>query len=205
MCGIAGIVSQKPMAASELAALCLRFSAGMQHRGPDDEGFVCINAEGELHFFRGDDSASAALTHIREAQGEFVAALVHRRLSIIDLSEAGNQPFFSQDKRYVMVYNGELYNYKELKLELQRAEHGSKNLPYIFRTNTDTEVILASYLRWGIDCVKRFNGMFAFAIWDTVDQKLVIARDRMGIKPLYYQFKNNVLLFASEIRALIHS
>ncbi len=94
---------------------------------------------------------------------------------------------------------------KELKLELQRAEHGSKNLPYIFRTNTDTEVILASYLRWGMDCVKRFNGMFAFAIWDTVEQKLVIARDRMGIKPLYYQFKNNVLLFASEIRALIHS
>lgn len=104
-----------------------------------------------------------------------------------------------------MVYNGELYNYKELKLELQRAEHGSKNLPYIFKTNTDTEVILASYLRWGLDCVKRFNGMFAFAIWDTVDQKLFIARDRMGIKPLYYQFKNNVLLFASEIRALIHS
>jgi asparagine synthase (glutamine-hydrolysing) len=104
-----------------------------------------------------------------------------------------------------MVYNGELYNYKELKLELQRAEHGSKNLPYIFKTKTDTEVILASYLRWGIDCVKRFNGMFAFAIWDTVEQKLVIARDRMGIKPLYYQFKNNVLLFASEIRALIYS
>jgi asparagine synthase (glutamine-hydrolysing) len=176
MCGITGIVGHQINNSNNHSAN-KKMNDAIAHRGPNSEGVW-----NDEHCFLG-----------------------HRRLSIIDLSEAGNQPFFSQAKRYVMVYNGELYNYKELKLELQRAEHGSKNLPYIFRTNTDTEVILASYLRWGIDCVKRFNGMFAFAIWDTIEQKLVIARDRMGIKPLYYQFKNNVLLFASEIRALIHS
>jgi asparagine synthase (glutamine-hydrolysing) len=176
MCGITGIVGHQINNSNNHSAI-KKMNDAIAHRGPNSEGVW-----NDEHCFLG-----------------------HRRLSIIDLSEAGNQPFLSQDKRYIMVYNGELYNYKELKLELQRAEHGSKNLPYIFRTNTDTEVILASYLRWGMDCVKRFNGMFAFAIWDTVDQKLVIARDRMGIKPLYYQFKNNVLLFASEIRALIHS
>ena len=176
MCGITGIVGNQINNSNYHSAI-KKMNDAIAHRGPNSEGVWH-----DEHCFLG-----------------------HRRLSIIDLSEAGNQPFLSQDKRYIMVYNGELYNYKELKLELQRAEHGSKNLPYIFRTNTDTEVILASYLRWGIDCVKRFNGMFAFAIWDIVEQKLVIARDRMGIKPLYYQFKNNVLLFASEIRALIHS
>lgn len=176
MCGITGIVGQQINNSSHLSAV-KKMNDAIAHRGPNSEGIW-----NDEHCFLG-----------------------HRRLSIIDLSEAGNQPFFSQDKRYVMVYNGELYNYKQLKLELQRAEHGTKNLPYIFRTSTDTEVILAAYLRWGIDCVKRFNGMFAFAIWDTIEQKLVIARDRMGVKPLYYQFKNNTLLFASEIRALIHS
>ena len=104
-----------------------------------------------------------------------------------------------------MVYNGELYNYRDLKLELQRVEHGAKTLPYIFKTNTDTEVILASYLRWGTECVQRFNGMFAFAIWDKQEQKLVVVRDRLGIKPVYYQFKNGQLLFASEIRSLLKS
>lgn len=176
MCGITGIVGQQINKTSHLSAI-KKMNDAIAHRGPNSEGIW-----NDEHCFLG-----------------------HRRLSIIDLSEAGNQPFFSQDKRYVMVYNGELYNYKEIKLELQRAEHGSKNLPYIFRTSTDTEVILAAYLRWGTDCVKRFNGMFAFAIWDTLEQKLVIARDRMGVKPLYYQFKNNTLLFGSEIRALINS
>jgi asparagine synthase (glutamine-hydrolysing) len=176
MCGITGIVGNQINTHTYHSAI-KKMNDAIAHRGPNSEGVW-----NDEHCFLG-----------------------HRRLSIIDLSDAGNQPFLSQDKRYIMVYNGELYNYKELKLELQRAEHGSKNLPYIFKTNTDTEVILASYLRWGIDCVKRFNGMFAFAIWDTVEQKMVVARDRMGIKPLYYQFKNNVLLFGSEIRALIHS
>ncbi|MBI3517963.1 MAG: asparagine synthase (glutamine-hydrolyzing) [Bacteroidetes bacterium] len=176
MCGITGIIGQHINNPSSHSAI-KKMNDAIAHRGPNSEGVW-----NDEHCF-----------------------LAHRRLSIIDLSEAGNQPFLSQDGRYVMVYNGELYNYRDIKLELQRAEHGSKQLPYIFKTNTDTEVILAAYLRWGVDCVKRFNGMFAFAIWDTVEQKLVIVRDRLGVKPLYYHYKNGLLCFASEIRALIHS
>lgn len=176
MCGITGIVG-KHLHNSTYHSAIKKMNDAIAHRGPDSEGIW-----NDDHCYLG-----------------------HRRLSIIDLSEAGNQPFFSQDKRYILIYNGELYNYKEIRLDLQRAEHGTKQIPYIFRTDTDTEVILAAYMRWGMDCVKRFNGMFAFSIWDTENQKLVIARDRMGIKPLYYQFKNEVLLFASEIRALMNS
>lgn len=176
MCGITGILGKQINTANYHRAI-QKMTDSIAHRGPDSQGFW-----NDENCFLG-----------------------HRRLSIIDLSEAGNQPFISQDGRYILVYNGELYNYKDLKFELQRAEHGSKNIPYIFKTNTDTEVILAAYLRWGNTCMKRFNGMFAFAIWDTVEQKLLIARDRLGIKPLYYQYKNNTLVFSSEIRALIHS
>lgn len=176
MCGISGIVSKDTAAETHQLAI-QKMTDAIAHRGPDSQGI--------WH----DD----------------FCFLGHRRLSIIDLSEAGNQPFFSQDGRYVMVYNGELYNYKEIKLELQRAQHGSSQLPYIFKTNTDTEVILAAYLRWGTECLNRFNGMFAFALWDKQEQKLLIARDRLGVKPLYYHYQNNCLLFASEIRALIQS
>lgn len=176
MCGITGIVGNN-LSSSVYQPAIQKMTDAIAHRGPNSQGLW----NDEDCFFG------------------------HRRLSIIDLSEAGNQPFISQDGRYILIYNGELYNYKDLKFELQRAEHGSKNIPYIFKTNTDTEVILASYLRWGNNCMKRFNGMFAFAIWDTVEQKLLIARDRLGVKPLYYQYKNNTLVFASEIRALIYS
>ena len=177
MCGIAGIVGLNLNNGIKADSAIQKMTDAIAHRGP--------NSQGIWH----DDNCY----------------LGHRRLSIIDLSEAGNQPFVSQDGRYIMVYNGELYNYKDLKFSLQRSEFGTSQLPYFFKTNTDTEVILASYLRWGKECVNYFNGMFAFAIWDTKEQQLFIARDRMGIKPLYYQFKNNTLLFASEIRALLKS
>lgn len=160
MCGIAGIVT-KEINTSVFQASIQKMTDAIAHRGPNSQGMW-----NDEHCFLG-----------------------HRRLSIIDLSEAGNQPFFSQDGRYVMIYNGELYNYREIKLELQRVEHGTKNLPYIFKTNTDTEVILAAYLRWGTECLHRFNGMFAFAIWDKQEEKLLIVRDRLGIKPVYYSFK----------------
>jgi len=176
MCGITGIIGLNVQTLVPKNAI-QNMTDALAHRGPNSQGFW-------------NDSD---------------CYLGHRRLSIIDLSEAGNQPFISQDGRYILIYNGELYNYKDLKFELQRSVIGSYQLPYIFKTNTDTEVILASYLRWGKDCVNHFNGMFAFSIWDKYERKLLIARDRMGIKPLYYQFKNNMLLFASEIRALIKS
>jgi len=149
------------------------------HRGPDDEGTFADNN----------------------------IALGHRRLSIIDLSKNGHQPMFSADGRYAIVYNGELYNYKSLKLELQRAQSGGgTTMAYPFQTQSDTEVILAAYMRWGVDCLKYFNGMFAFAIWDKEKKELFIARDRLGIKPLYFYWEQGkTFAFASELRALLKS
>mgnify|MGYP001197478382 CR=1 FL=1 len=120
-------------------------------------------------------------------------ALGHQRLAIIDLTSDGNQPMLSKDGRYVLVYNGEIYNFNEIK----------NSLDYEFESKTDSEVILASYIKWGAECVKFFNGMFAFAIWDNHERKLFLARDRLGIKPLYYYKNNNVFLFSSEIRSLL--
>ncbi len=140
----------------------------LRHRGPDDEGIFLDNN----------------------------VSLGHRRLSIIDLSKAAHQPMSDESKRYWIVYNGEIYNFKELRKELQ--EEG-----YTFFSNSDTEVVLKSYIHWGKKAVNKFNGMWAFAIYDTKEQKLFLSRDRFGIKPLYYAFKNNRLLFSSEIKPLL--
>jgi len=155
-----------------------RMLQAIAHRGPDDEGTFSENN----------------------------IALGHRRLSIIDLSKNGHQPMLSADNRIAIIYNGELYNYKSLKLELQRVQAGETNArAYAFNTQSDTEVILAAYLRWGTDCLKYLNGMFAFAIWDKEKKELFIARDRLGIKPLYYWHDGKTFAFASEIRALLKS
>lgn len=175
MCGINGLIGIADTNIAKQKVIAM--NRRMQHRGPDDEGVF-----------------------VQEK-----VALGHRRLSIIDLSAAGHQPMQSFDGRYQIVYNGELYNFKELKFELQRVVAGSNQQAYIFQTNTDTEVIIAAYIRWGSDCVKRFNGMFAFAIWDTQNKELFIARDRLGIKPLYYFYTNGVFGFSSEIRSLLAS
>jgi asparagine synthase (glutamine-hydrolysing) len=176
MCGISGIIAQGVQPEKAGAAL-QRMTDALAHRGPDAEG-VWNNGH---------------------------AYLGHRRLSIIDLSEGGRQPMFSYDKRYAIVYNGELYNYRELRLQLQRAVQGTSEQPYFFKTQSDTEVILAAYMRWGKDCLARFNGMFAFAIYDTITRTLFIARDRLGIKPLYYAELEKDFLFASEVRSLLKS
>ena len=120
--------------------------------------------------------------------------LGHNRLSIIDLSEIANQPFFSNDKRYVIVFNGEIYNYIELKSDLKEF--------YDFKTSSDTEVLIAAYSFWGKDCLHKLNGMFSFAIWDTYDKTLFLARDRFGVKPLYYNFSDDTFTFASEIKTI---
>lgn len=176
MCGISGIISSK-LSSDKIIPALQRMNKAIAHRGPDAEGTWNDN----------------------------YAYFGHRRLSIIDLSDAGKQPMLSYDKRYVIIYNGELYNYKELRLQLQRAVQGTNEKPYFFSTQTDTEVILASYMRWGKDCLQHFNGMFAFVIYDTLEKTVFVARDRMGIKPLYYSFQNNTLVFASEIRAVLQS
>ncbi len=129
--------------------------------------------------------------------GNDLCVLGHRRLSIIDTSAAGNQPFLSQDGKLAMVFNGEIYNYIELKKEL--------SADYTFHTSTDTEVMLAAYRKWGIACIEKFFGMFAFALWDESEQCLFIVRDRLGIKPLYYSQIGKEILFSSEIRALLAS
>lgn len=120
--------------------------------------------------------------------------LVHLRLSILDTQARGNQPMHSPDGRYTIVHNGEIYNFKELRAHFP-GHH--------FQTETDTEVVLAAYDKWGQDCVRHFNGMFAFAIWDSVKETLFIARDRLGIKPLYFHFDGKRFAFASEVRALM--
>jgi len=176
MCGINGFISER-YSSEQKKELVQKMNLCLSHRGPDNDGIWTDNE----------------------------VAFGHRRLSIIDLSAEGNQPFFSNDGRYVIIYNGELYNYKELKLELQRSAHGSKDQPYFFKTNTDTEVVLAAFIRYGTKCLQLFNGMYAFAIYDTLEKKLTIARDRLGVKPLYYYFGDEGFLFSSEIRPIIHS
>ena len=140
----------------------------MRHRGPDDAG----------EFFDPAHSVS----------------LGHRRLSILDLSAAGHQPMASSDGRYQIVFNGEIFNYVELKKELAG---------YPFRSTSDTEVLLAAYAKWGKECLKKFNGQFAFAIYDTQDGNIFAARDHFGIKPFYYAVRDNAFLFASEIKGLL--
>lgn len=123
-----------------------------------------------------------------------VAALGHNRLSIIDLSTEANQPFQDNSGRYVLVFNGEIYNYIEIKAELQAQ--------YNFKTESDTEVLLAAFIIYGKSCLEKFNGMFSFAIWDNLEKKLFAARDRFGVKPFYYSLFKNTLYFSSEIKAL---
>ena len=176
MCGLNGFISTK-YSAEQKKGIVQKMNIRLSHRGPDNDGIWT------------DENI----------------ALGHRRLSIIDLSPDGNQPFFSNDKRYVIIYNGELYNYKELKLELQRSSQGSNNQPYFFKTNTDTEVVLAAFIRYGTKCLQLFNGMYAFAIYDTLENKLTVARDRIGVKPFYYYYGEEGFMFSSEVRPIIHS
>src|SRR5262249_9095294 len=148
-CGIAGMVARRP--SMEVDCVIRQMTARVRHRGPDDQG---IFARGRV-------------------------ALGHRRLSIIDLSEAGHQPMEYADGRYVITYNGEIYNYLELQAEL-------KAQGFRFRSDTDTEVVLAAYAAWGEECLSRFNGMWSFAIYDRQEELIFAARDRFGVKPFYY-------------------
>lgn len=133
-----------------------------------------------------------------DAEGRFLddtCGLFHRRLSIIDPSESANQPFFSKDKRYCIVFNGEIYNYRELKARLNED----------FVTTSDTEVVLSAFRQWGPECLNELSGMFAFAVYDTVAKDIFLCRDRLGIKPLYYSFSNGLLCFSSELKGLMAS
>ena len=175
MCGIAGLISL------DAEQYISRMLETIEHRGRDDEGIWNGDAI--------DDAGSRV-------------SLGHRRLAIIDTSEAGHQPMLSADGRYVLTFGGEIYNYRELREQLT-----SKG--YSFKTQTDTEVLLNAFVEWGKGCLQRLNGMFHFAIWDNRERTLTIARDHVGIKPLYYFYnpaghgRPGLFIFASEVKALL--
>jgi asparagine synthase (glutamine-hydrolysing) len=198
----------RPIDVRVLKRMCDR----MKHRGPDDAGYV---------FFRIGHSGPSKSTWREYFEKDFTShhpdyfsempvspeprieerkpwdlALGHRRLSILDLTSAGHQPMTDSEKKIWITYNGEVYNFQELREELVR-------LGFSFRSSSDTEVIINSYRAWGIECIFKFNGMFAFALWDNERKRLYLVRDRYGIKPLYYCLKNGTLLFASEIKAIL--
>lgn len=182
----------------DLGSLALATNA-IRHRGPDDEGFLLANTRANTAVSCGgaDTDVRLTLPHLQQFKSEpFDLVLGFRRLAILDLSPGGHQPMSSSDGRYWIIFNGEIYNYRELRGQL--SEHNHK-----FHTTSDTEVILAAYQQWGESCVEQLNGMFALAIWDTVAKKIFIARDRFGEKPLHYVYvPGQLFAFASEMKAL---
>jgi len=173
----------------------------IRHRGPDDEGFFVLGPQG-AQCFTGRDTPSflelSGLPVIEEKnEPKYSLSLGHRRLTILDLSAAGHQPMKSDDERFVVVFNGEIYNYLELKSELM-----SKGV--VFKSTGDTEVLVESYRYWGEKCVDKFNGMFSFVIWDSKERVVFGARDRFGIKPLYYYIDHEGTIYGgSEIKQLV--
>ncbi len=166
MCGIAGILQLDGTAPSR--DVLEQMTRTLAHRGPDGEGF-----------------------HVAGPIG-----LGHRRLAIIDLSEAGRQPMCNEDRTVWVTYNGEIYNYRDLRGELLARGHA-------FHSHTDSEVVIHAYEEWGVDCLQKFNGMFAFGLWDGRSKRLWLARDRLGVKPLFYCRLADAFLFGSEIKAIL--
>jgi len=166
MCGIVGVFNLNKEPVSH--ALLRKMTDAIAHRGPDGEGFYVDSFVG----------------------------LGHRRLAILDLTPLGHQPMMTEDGQYVLTYNGQIFNFRELRVELQ-------SYGYRFKSRSDSEVVLYAYAHWGVECVNHFNGMFAFGVWDKKRRELFIARDRYGIKPLYYTFFNETFLFASEHKAIL--
>ena len=185
MCGIAGIFSPKGIEVNDLTLM----STALQHRGPDGYGYMLFSEEQGIRVVVKGGISDCRPNH--ESLG-----FAHRRLSIIDLSEASLQPMKDESNTYCVTYNGELYNYLDLKADLQASG-------YSFRTTGDAEVLLRAYEAWGPECMQRFNGMWAFALLDKRNQSLIFSRDRFGIKPLYYMIQHNTLYFASEIKGLL--
>ncbi len=204
MCGIAGIISLKNET-KFLPGSLLSMSQQIKWRGPDDEGYLLADSQ-NIRIFDGPDSSTKQLSFPYiptnklhpDQKTPFSIGLVHRRLSILDLSDAGHQPMCDDSQKIWIVYNGEIYNYKELRSRLEKAG-------YQFRTNTDTEVLLYAYRHWGIESLHKFNGMFAFAILDLQKNQVIIARDRIGIKPVFYYTDGEKLLFGSNARSIVFS
>ena len=205
MCGIAGIVNLKG-ATGPLVPHIHSMTQCMRHRGPDDEGYLLIDSRKNwIRPYGGDDTPNHSgvpgkqMPHIREAAGLSVEACFgHRRLRIIDLSFQGHQPMAALDDRFWIVFNGEIYNFLEIRRELEGIGH-------TLSSRSDTEVVLLSYIQWGEQCLDKFNGMFALALYDSHRRELFLARDRIGIKPLYYCMQPDRFIFASDIKTILAS
>lgn len=205
MCGIAGIISKTNTVS--LKDMVSAMSQAIKHRGPDGEGFAffsdskstaaysnetpLVNKESKSYLFN-------PVTSLGNLENDYEIAFAHRRLSIIDLSESGHQPMCDTTADYWITFNGEIYNYIELREELKIKGH-------VFVTQTDTEVVLEAYKEWGFDCLQKFNGMFAFALLDKKNNQIFCARDRVGVKPFYYSNTTDAFAYASEYKAFIKS
>ena len=181
MCGFSGIVSFDN---THLLDKIYPMTEMINHRGPDDEGFVFIN------------SKSGEFAERIHENHEYDIAFGFKRLAIIDLSKDGHQPFIDEESGAIIVFNGEIYNYIELRQELIR-------LGFKFHTKSDTEVLLKAYLAWDKECLNKFNGMWAFAIWDNKKREVFCARDRFGIKPFYYAKYRDGIIFGSEMKQIL--
>lgn len=199
MCGISVAFLKKPE--DSFGEKFSQMNNVICYRGPDDEGYLLLNKSDGFSMYTGKDSVDLSsvshknpITQVRNSE-DITAALGFRRLSILDLSSAGHQPMIYMN-RYSIVFNGEIYNYRELKSEL-------KTFGYSFKSETDTEVIMAAYDKWGADCLNKFNGMWAFVLLDKKMSEAFVSRDRYGIKPMYYYQDSDRLMFASEIKQFI--
>ena len=205
MCGISGIVTFNN--SSTPLANIKQMTTALRHRGPDDEGFAFFYPnENSTFLYGGNDTPENVYgsdfaytpnqTYSGQMHEDATVAFGHRRLSIIDLSPSGHQPMCTPDHRYWIIYNGEIYNYLELRDELIKEG-------YTFQSESDTEVLLNAYVHWGVKALERLVGMFAFSIYDRLKNTLFLARDFFGIKPLYYTTWTGGFAFASEIKALL--
>src|SRR5271165_154998 len=187
MCGIAGIVSLDGFEPECL----VKMTHLVAHRGPDGFGFA---------YYSRNSEASPEIIHNEDRLPKMTSPMVglgNRRLAILDLSRLGNMPMQTDQDLLCVTYNGEIYNYKEVRAELEELGHR-------FCSGTDTEVLLRAYGQWGEECLSRFNGMWSFALWDSHRQTLFCARDRFGVKPFYYSLLGRTFYFGSEIKQLIH-
>lgn len=198
MCGIAGIYSLDPVQKIDMQLL-REMTKRVHHRGPDDEGYLAINAgKSVVRAFYGEDSSAAVKAKYQpfDASCDARIGFGFQRLPTLELTESGHQPMYNAELGLAIIFNGEIYNHQELRAELEKAD-------YRFVGHSDTEVILKAYHFWGMDCVHRLIGMWAFSIWDQKQQVLFLSRDRFGIKPLYYALDKGYLYWGSEIKQIL--
>ncbi|MEM5570344.1 asparagine synthase (glutamine-hydrolyzing) [Aliarcobacter butzleri] len=211
MCGIVGALSlnRPTINVNYIKSMADKIA----HRGPDDAGYLCFHTGArhnkKISFYQNltdekfkniEDMLPTIESNSAQRElhsHDYDLYMGHRRLSILDVSYAGHQPMSDLSKNIWIAYNGEIYNFKELKIELEELGHR-------FKSQTDTEVIIYAYIEWGIECIKRFNGMFAFSLYDNFNKKFYLCRDRYGIKPVYYHItQDKTFIYASEIKSIL--